>query len=36
MALDKEKEKLFRIVRRKLGGSTRKIELTDDDLCDLL
>ena len=36
MALDKEKEKLFRIVRRKLGGSTRKVELTDDDLCDLL
>lgn len=36
MALDKEKEKLFRIVRRKLGGSTRKNELTDDDLCDLL
>ena len=36
MALDKEKENLFRIVRRKLGGSTRKIELTDDDLCDLL
>lgn len=36
MALDKEKEKLFRIVRRKLGGSARKTELTDDDLCDLL
>lgn len=36
MTLDKEKEKLFRIVRRKLGGSTRKTELTDDDLCDLL
>lgn len=36
MALDKEKEKLFRIVRRKLGASTRKVELTDDDLCDLL
>lgn len=36
MVLDKEKEKLFRIVRRKLGGSTRKVELTDDDLCDLL
>lgn len=34
--IDKEKENLFRIVRRKLGGSTRKIELTDDDLCDLL
>lgn len=36
MALDKEKEKLFRIIRRKLGGSTRTVELTDDDLCDLL
>lgn len=36
MALDKEKEKLFRIVRRKLGASSRKVELTDDDLCDLL
>lgn len=36
MALDKEKEKLFRIVRRKLGSGTRKVELTDDDLCDLL
>lgn len=36
MALDKEKEKLFRIVRRKLGSGIRKIELTDDDLCDLL
>jgi hypothetical protein len=36
MALDKEKENLFRIVRRKLGGSARKVELTDDDLCNLL
>lgn len=36
MALDKEKEKLFRQVRKKLGGSTRTVELTDDDLCDLL
>ena len=36
MALDKEKEKLFRIVRRKLGSGSRKVELTDDDLCDLL
>lgn len=34
--LDKEKENLFRKVRKKLGGSTRKVELTDDDLCDLL
>ena len=36
MALDKEKEKLFRIVRRKLGADVRKVELTDDMLCDLL
>ena len=36
MALDKEKEKLFRIVRRKLGSDVRKVELTDDMLCDLL
>lgn len=36
MALDKEKEKLFRIVKRKLGSGVRKVELTDDDLCDLL
>ena len=34
--LDKEKEKLFRIVRRKLGSDVRKVELTDDMLCDLL
>ena len=36
MALDKEKEKLFRQVRRKLGADVRKVELTDDMLCDLL
>ena len=36
MALDKEKEKLFKQVRTKLGGHVRKTELTDDDLCDLL
>lgn len=36
MALDKEKETLFRIVRRKLGSDVRKVELTDDMLCDLL
>ena len=36
MALDKEKEKLFRIVRRKLGSDVRKVELTDDMLCDLV
>ena len=36
MALDKEKEKLFHIVRTKLGSGVRKVELTDDDLCDLL
>lgn len=36
MALSEEKQTLFRQVRRKLGGSTRKVELTDEDLCDLL
>jgi hypothetical protein len=36
MALDKEKETLFRQVRVKLGNSIRKVELTDDMLCDLL
>lgn len=36
MVLDKEKEVLFRQVRVKLGSSIRKVELTDDMLCDLL
>lgn len=36
MALDKEKEKLFAQIRRKLGCDTRKIELTDDTMCDEL
>ena len=36
MALDKEKEKLFKQVRIRLGGHVRKTELTDDDLCELL
>lgn len=36
MSLDKEKEKLFHIVRTKLGSGIRKVELTDDMLCDLL
>ena len=36
MAIDKEKEKLFKQVRTKLGGGVRKIQLTDDQLCDLL
>ena len=36
MALDKEKQKLFKQVRSKLGGGVRKIELTDEQLCDLL
>ena len=35
MALDKETEKLFKQIRSKLGG-TRKVELTDDILCDML
>ena len=36
MALDKEKEALFKQVRTKLGVGVRKVELTDDMLCDLL
>ena len=34
--LDKEKEKLFKQVRTKLGGEIRSTELTDETLCDLL
>lgn len=34
--LDKEKEELFKEVRTKLGYPIRKVELTDDMLCDLL
>lgn len=36
MVLDEEKQQLFKQVRVKLGGSVRTIELTDDDLCNLL
>lgn len=36
MALDKEKELLFKQVKTKLGITVRKVELTDDMLCDLL
>lgn len=36
MAIDKEKQALFKLVRSKLGAPTRKIQLTDDQLCDLL
>ena len=36
MALDKEKEKLFKQVKTALGAPIRKVELTDDQLCDLL
>lgn len=36
MAIDSEKEKLFRQIRTRLGAPVRKIELTDDMLCDLL
>lgn len=37
MALDKEKQKLFKLVRSRLGGSrVRKIEIDDDTFCDLL
>ena len=34
--IDEEKQKLFRIVRTALGAPIRKVELTDDMLCDLL
>ena len=36
MTIDKEKEKLFTLVRSKLGAPVRKIQLTDDQLCDFL
>ena len=36
MVLDKEKEKLFKQVRTALGAPIRKVELTDEQLCDLL
>ena len=36
MVIDEEKQTLFRQVRTKLGGNIRKVELTDDMLCDLL
>ncbi len=36
MTLDSEKTELFRITRKKLGMGVRKVELSDDDLCDLL
>ena len=36
MTLDKEKEKLFKQVRTVFGAPIRKVELTDDQLCDLL
>lgn len=36
MTLDKEKEKLFKQVKTVFGAPIRKVELTDDQLCDLL
>ena len=36
MVLDKEKEKLFKQVKTVFGAPIRKVELTDDQLCDLL
>lgn len=36
MALSEEKQALFKLVRSKLGEPIRKVELTDDQLCDLL
>lgn len=34
--IDEKTKGLFRIVRSKLGAPVRKVELTDDELCDLL
>lgn len=36
MAIDNEKKKLFKQIRTRLGAPIRKVELTDDMLCDLL
>lgn len=36
MAIDSEKQKLFKQIRTRLGAPIRKVELTDDMLCDLL
>lgn len=36
MIIDNEKQQLFKLVRSKLGAPVRKVELTDDQLCDLL
>lgn len=36
MAIDSEKQKLFKKVRTRFGAPIRKVELTDDMLCDLL
>lgn len=36
MAIDTAKEELFDTVRKKLGAPTRKVELTDSQLCALL
>ena len=36
MVLDKEKQALFTLVRRKLGAPVRTVELEDEQLCDLL
>ncbi len=36
MVIDDEKSKLFELVRANLGAPVRKVELTDDQLCNLL
>lgn len=36
MVIDDEIKHLFKLVRSKLSGGIRKIELTDNALCDLL
>lgn len=36
MIINEEKHKLFKQIRSRLGAPVRKVELTDDALCDLL
>lgn len=36
MIIDDEKRELFKLCRSKLGAPVRKVELTDDQLCDIL
>jgi len=36
MVIDEERKALFKKIRSRLGAPVRKVELTDDQLCDLL